>query len=60
MARPRAFAASITSSSRMDPPGWMMAVTPASAAVMRPSANGKKASEATTEPFVIGSCWLRA
>ncbi len=40
----------MTSSSRTEPPGWMTAVAPASAAVTRPSAKGKKASEATTEP----------
>ena len=51
MARPRSSAAAITSSSRIEPPGWMTAVTPASAAAIRPSAKGKKASEATTEPL---------
>jgi hypothetical protein len=37
------------------PPGWMTAVAPASAAAMSPSAKGKKASEATTDPRVSGS-----
>ena len=55
MARPRSSAAAITSSSRIEPPGWMTAVAPASAAASRPSAKGKKASEATTEPLVSGS-----
>ena len=55
MARPAASAAAITSSSRIDPPGWMTAVAPASIAACRPSAKGKKASEATTAPRVSGS-----
>ena len=38
------------SSSRFEPPGWMIAVTPAAAATSGPSRNGKKASEASTEP----------
>ena len=33
----------------------MTAVAPASAAASRPSANGKKASDATAEPTVRGS-----
>ena len=48
-------AASITSSSRIEPPGWITAVAPASIATSRPSANGKNASEATTEPLVSGA-----
>jgi hypothetical protein len=36
--------------SRIEPPGWMTAVMPASAAWSRPSRNGKKASEAITAP----------
>ena len=55
MAMPCSSAAAITSSSRIEPPGWITAVAPASAAASRPSANGKKASEATTEPLVSGS-----
>ena len=55
IASPASSAAAITSSSRIDPPGWMTAVAPASAAASRPSANGKKASEATAEPTVRGS-----
>ena len=47
-------AALITSSSRMEPPGWITAVAPASIATNSPSANGKNASEATTEPLVMG------
>src|SRR3712207_5483925 len=49
MARPASSAAAMTSSSRIDPPGWMTAVAPASAAARSPSANGKKASDATAE-----------
>ena len=47
-------AASITSSSLIDPPGWIIAVTPASAAAISPSAKGKNASEATTDPTARG------
>ena len=45
----------MTSSSRTEPPGWITAVAPASIAARRPSANGKNASEATTEPRVAGA-----
>ena len=55
MARPASSAAAMTSSSRIEPPGWITAVAPASTAASRPSANGKKASEATAEPTVRGS-----
>ena len=48
MAMPRSSAAAITSSSRIEPPGWITAVAPASPPASRPSAKGKKASEATT------------
>ena len=48
---PASSAAAITSSSRIEPPGWITAVAPASTAWSRPSANGKKASEAQAEPF---------
>ena len=44
MATPCASAAAITSSSRMLPPGWTMAVAPAAIASSRPSGNGKNAS----------------
>ena len=54
MARPASSAAAMTSSSRIEPPGWITAVAPASTAASRPSANGKKASEATAEPIVRG------
>ena len=47
IATPASSQAAITSSSRCDPPGWMIAVTPASIA-SAPSANGKNASEAST------------
>ena len=52
MAIPAASAAAMTSASRIEPPGWMTAVAPASIAATSPSAKGKKASEATTEPCV--------
>ena len=42
--------ASTTSWSRCDPPGWMIARTPASIASWGPSANGKNASEASAAP----------
>ena len=42
--------AATVSSSRFEPPGWMIAVTPAAAAGSGPSRKGKKASEASTEP----------
>ena len=47
---PWALAASTTSSSRIEPPGWIAARAPCSAAATSPSANGKNASEATTQP----------
>src|SRR6266849_4924509 len=51
IARPCWSAAAITSSSRAEPPGCAIAVAPASAASGGPSGNGKKASEASTEPL---------
>src|SRR5439155_7020405 len=50
MATPCASAARMTSSSRVLPPGWMTAVAPAASASSSPSAKGKKASLASTEP----------
>ena len=47
-------AAAITLSSLTEPPGWITAVAPASIATNSPSGNGKKASDATTEPLVSG------
>jgi hypothetical protein len=44
MAMPAWLAASITSASRIEPPGWMTAVAPAAMAASSPSANGKNAS----------------
>ena len=41
-------ATSMAISSRIEPPGWMIAVTPAPAAAWMPSGNGKYASEAMT------------
>ena len=55
IASPASSAALMTSSSRIDPPGWITAVAPASAADSRPSAKGKNASDATTEPLTSGS-----
>ena len=54
MAMPCSSAAAMTSSSRIEPPGWITAVAPASTAESRPSAKGKNASEATTEPIGRG------
>jgi hypothetical protein len=48
IAMPCSSAAAITSSSRIEPPGWMTALMPAAAALSMPSRNGKKASEAIT------------
>ena len=50
IAIPRSSAAAMTSGSFTEPPGWMAAVAPASAAASRPSGNGKKASLHTTLP----------
>ena len=44
-------ATSIAISSRIEPPGWMIAVTPALAATWMPSGNGKYASDAITASF---------
>ena len=55
IASPASSAAAITSSSRIEPPGWITAVAPASTAASSPSAKGKKASDATAEPIVRGS-----
>jgi hypothetical protein len=51
IARPKRSAVSITSWSRTDPPGWIMAVAPAWAISSTPSGNGKNASEAATVPL---------
>ena len=48
-------AAATTSSSRIEPPGATTARTPASISNASPSAKGKNASEATTEPCVSGA-----
>ncbi len=48
---PAAFAASMVSSSRTEPPGCTIAVTPASIRICGPSSNGKNASEAATRPL---------
>src|SRR6185503_9124927 len=45
------------SASRTEPPGWTIAVTPASSRISGPSANGKKAYEAATAPRApAGAC----
>ena len=49
MASPASSAAAITSSSRIEPPGWITQVAPAAAASSNPSGKGKNASDATTE-----------
>ena len=53
-------AASMDSWSLMLPPGWIMAVIPAYAAVSTASLNGKKASEAMTHPSVGSSALKEA
>ena len=50
MAMSASSAAATTSSSRIAPPGWITQRMPALPALSRPSRNGKKASEAITEP----------
>ena len=55
MASPASSAAAITVSSFRDPPGWMTALAPASAAASKPSGKGKNASDATALPIVRGS-----
>ena len=52
---PASSAAAITVSSAFDPPGWITAVAPASIKAASPSANGKNASDAATEPIVPGA-----
>ena len=58
IATPACSAAATTSSSRTEPPGWMIAVTPASIASSGPSAKGKNASEASAAPFSESACGL--
>src|SRR4051812_45394493 len=50
IAAPAWSAAPTTSASRTEPPGWTIAVTPASIASCGPSGNGKNASDAMTAP----------
>src|ERR1700689_4367980 len=47
----------MTSASLTEPPGWMIAVTPASAAWSTPSRKGKYASEPMTAPCVSRPAW---
>src|SRR5690606_23418994 len=53
IAMPCSSAAAMTSASRIEPPGWMTALMPNSAATSSPSRNGKKASEAITAPATV-------
>lgn len=48
------------SSSRTEPPGWMMAVIPAAWAALTQSSKGKNASEAITEPLTFSPPYLMA
>ena len=50
MAMPASLQALMLSSSRMDPPGWIIAVMPASLAACTQSAKGKNASDPITLP----------
>ena len=45
------FAASITSLSRIDPPGWIIVLTPDLTKFLIPSAKGKNPSDAATAFF---------
>ena len=50
-------AVSITSSSLIEPPGWITDFTPNSIAASNPSEKGKKASYAMTQPSLnLSSC----
>ena len=51
---PALFAASIIFLSLIEPPGWIIALTPTLANSWIPSGNGKKASDAATE-FIVFS-----
>ena len=51
MVMPCSSAAAITSASLTEPPGWMAALAPASAAAIKPSGKGKNASLQTTLPL---------
>ncbi len=57
---PASSAAAMTSSSRIEPPGCMAQVAPASTAEINPSANGKNASDCYRAPFVRSSLLLAA
>ncbi len=50
IAMPCSSAAAMTSSSRFEPPGWITALMPNSAATSNPSRKGKNASDAITAP----------
>ncbi len=60
MVTPAAFAAAMTSSSRIEPPGCTIADTPAAIRISGPSANGKNASEAATDPAARSPARLTA
>tara|TARA_Y100000588_G_scaffold85200_1_gene90308 strand:+ start:2892 stop:3077 length:186 start_codon:yes stop_codon:yes gene_type:complete len=57
---PYLLAASITSESRIDPPGCITDVIPPAAAMSMLSAKGIKASEANAEPLEESPAILRA
>ena len=50
IAIPASSAAAMVSSSRIEPPGWIIHLIPAFAALSIPSRNGKNASDAITAP----------
>src|SRR6516164_7394307 len=52
--------AAMESASRLDPPGCTIAVTPARAASSTLSRNGKKASDASTQPWTLLPAFLIA
>ena len=57
---PASSAALMDSSSRIEPPGWIMAAIPCLAAVSTVSPNGKNASDARTAPFAASPACSRA
>ena len=55
MATPRSSAAAITSSSRIEPPGWITAVAPASIAGHQAVGEREEGVGGATEPLASGS-----
>ena len=51
--KPYSLHASITSWSRIDPPGWIIVLIPESLTVSILSLNGKKASESKIDPSIL-------